>query len=153
MPTLARGHHIDDDTPDCDDADDASAPGSVPHRTKVKREKDMLRYLVLCANNPTAFQHAIDGAPESTIRRICDAVLNATNGDVRRKLTPADRRLCDKYKRSIAILLAPKKSLKTKRRLLRSAKKQVGGFVFVPLMLNAALDTLGSSLIPFAQQQ
>ena len=70
-------------------------------RSPEKREKDALRYLALCANNPIAFRHAIDTVPESSIRRICDAVLNATKGDVRRKLTPAQRRLCDKYKRSI----------------------------------------------------
>ena len=121
-------------------------------RSPEKREKDALRYLALCANNPIAFRHAIDTVPESSIRRICDAVLNATKGDVRRKLTPAQRRLCDKYKRSIAFLISPKKSLKTKRLLLRSAKKQVGGSVFVPLMLQAALDTLGSALIPSPTQ-
>jgi hypothetical protein len=120
-------------------------------RPPAKREKDVLRYLALCADNPKAFQHAIDSAPDSTIRRICDAVLNATKGDVRRKLTPADRRLCDKYKRSIAFLLEPKKSLTLKRRLVRSAKKQVGGFCFIPLMLDAALNTYGSSLIPPTQ--
>ena len=117
-------------------------------RAPEKREKDALRYLALCADNPIAFRQAIDTVPDSSIRRICDAVLNATKGDVRRKLTPAQRHLCDKYKRSIDILTLPTKSLKVKRLLLRSAKKQVGGSVFVPLMLQAALDTLGSALIP-----
>ena len=122
-------------------------------RAPEKREKDALRYLALCANNPIAFRQAIDTVPESSIRRICDAVLNATKGDVRRKLTPAQRRMCDKYKRSIAFLVSPTKPLKAKRLLLRSAKKQVGGSVFVPLMLQAALDTLGSALIPSSTAQ
>jgi hypothetical protein len=109
--------------------------------------------LASCADCPIAFRHAIDTVPESSIRRICDAVLNATKGDARRKLTPAQRRLCDKYKRSIAFLTSPTISLKRKRDLLRSAKKQAGGSVFIPLMLQAALDTLGSALIPSSTTQ
>jgi hypothetical protein len=117
-------------------------------RSLEKREKDALRYLVLCVDNPRAFRHAIDSVPDSSIRRVCDAVLNATKGDAKRKLTPAQRALCNKYKRSIDILVSPKKSLKTKRSLLRSARKQVGGSVFVPMLVQAAFDTLGSALIP-----
>ena len=122
-------------------------------RAPHKREKDALRYLALCANNPRAFRQAIDNVPDSSIRRICDAVLNATKGDARRKLTPTQRRLCEKYKRSIEFLASPTNSLERKRDLLRSAKKQVGGSVFVPLMLQAALDTLGSALIPSSTTQ
>ena len=117
-------------------------------RSPEKREKDALRYLALCANNPTAFRHAIDAVPDSSIRCICDVALNATEGDVRHKLTPEQVSLCHKYKRSITTLLDVKKSLKAKRSLLRSANKQSGGSVFVPLMLQVALDTFGSELIP-----
>jgi hypothetical protein len=117
-------------------------------RTSEKRGKDVLRYLALCIDNPTAFRHAIESAPDSTIRRICDAVLNVTEGDAQAQLTAEQRRLCDKYKRSISFLISPKKSLKRKRLLLRSVNKQVGGSVFAPLMLKAALDTFGSALIP-----
>ena len=121
------------------------------NRTSEKRLKDALRYLALCGNNPKEFQHTIDVIPDEAIKVICDAVLNATKGEVR--LTPTQRRLCNKYKRSIDILVSPKKSLATKRRLLRSARKQVGGSVFVPLMLEASLDTLGSALIPTSTKQ
>jgi hypothetical protein len=117
-------------------------------RSPAKREKDALRYLALCLDNPTVFCRTIDTLPDSSIRRICDAVLNATKGDAKYKLTPAQRTMCNKYKRSIDILVSPKESLATKRRLLRSAKKQVGGSVFVPMMLQASLDTLGNALIP-----
>jgi len=112
-----------------------------------------LRYVALCANNPKAFRQAIDNVPDSTVRRICDAVLNSTKGDAKRKLTVAERRLSDKYKRSIEFLTSPTKTLNRKRLLLRSAKKQVGGSVFVPLMIDAALDTLGSALIPSSTTQ
>jgi hypothetical protein len=78
-------------------------------------------------------------------------VLNATEGDARYKLTSEQRRLCDKYKRSIATLLDVKKSVKAKRSLLRSVNKQAGGSVFVPRMLQAVLDTFGSGLIPTKQ--
>ena len=129
-------------------ADDEDMCKLTAGRSPEKREKDVLRYLALCVDCPTAFRHAIDTVPESTIRRICDAVLNATEGDARHKLTREQRRLCDKYKRSIDTPLDVKKSLKAKRSLLRSANKQAGGSVFVPLMLQAALDTFGSALIP-----
>jgi hypothetical protein len=117
-------------------------------RSPEKREKDALRYLALCVDHPIAFRRTIDTLPDSSIRRICDAVLNATEGDARLKLTSEQRRLCDKYKRSTAFLTSPTNTLKRKRELLLSAKKQVGGSVFVPLMLGAALDTFGRGLIP-----
>jgi hypothetical protein len=117
-------------------------------RPRAKREKDALRYLALCVDNPTVFNRTIDTLPDSSIRRICDAVLNTTKGDAKYKLTPAQRTMCNKYKRSIDILVSPKESLATKRRLLRSAKKQVGGSVFVPIMLQASLDAFGNALIP-----
>jgi hypothetical protein len=120
-------------------------------RSPEKRGKDALRYLALCVDCPLAFRRTIDTVPDSTIRRICDAVLNVTEGDVRYRLTPEQRRLCNKYQRSITTLLDPKKSLKAKRSLLRSANKQAGGSVFVPVVLQAALDTLGSALIPTNQ--
>jgi hypothetical protein len=117
-------------------------------RSPQKREKDALRYLALCVDHPITFRHTIDALPDSSIRRICDAVLNATEGDARLRLTSEQRRLCDKYKRSTAFLTSPTNTLKRKRDLLLSAKKQVGGSVFVPLMLSAALDTFGRGLIP-----
>jgi hypothetical protein len=134
VPQLARG--------------DADEYKTTIGRSPAKREKDALRYLALCVDNPTVFNRTIDTLPDSSIRRICDAVLNASKGDAKYELTPAQRTMCNKYKRSIDILVSPKESLATKRRLLRSAKKQVGGSVFVPMMLQASLDTLGNALIP-----
>jgi hypothetical protein len=120
-------------------------------RSPEKLGKDALRYLALCVDCPLAFRHTIDTVPDSTIRRICDAVLNVTEGESRDILTSEQRRLCNKYHRSIATLVNPKKSLKAKRSLLRSANKQAGGSVFVPLMLQVVLDTFGSALIPKKQ--
>jgi hypothetical protein len=46
-----------------------------------KQAKDAIRYLALCAATPTAFRHAIDVLPNSSIRRIYDAVCDvASNG-------------------------------------------------------------------------
>ena len=131
--------------------EDSETSDKMTTRSPEKREKDALRYLALCAGNLTAFRHAIDAVPDSTIRRICDAVLYAMKGDAHCKLTLEQVRLCRKYKRSIEDLTTTKKLLKTKRRLLRSANKQVGGSVFVPFMLQVARDTLGSRLIPTIQ--
>jgi hypothetical protein len=131
--------------------DDVDVRKLTVGRSPQKREKDALRYLALCVDHPMAFRRTIDALPDSSIRRICDAVLNATEGDARLKLTPAQSLLCDKYKRSTSFLVSPKNSLKRKRDLLRSAKKQVGGSTFVPLMLQAALDTFGRGLIPAKQ--
>jgi hypothetical protein len=56
-------------------------------RSPEKRVKDAVRYLVLCVDRPIAFRHAIDALPDTSIRRICDAVLSATKGDARLMLT------------------------------------------------------------------
>jgi hypothetical protein len=121
--------------------------GSITRETG----KGCLRYLVLCVLRPVAFRHTIDALPDSNITRICDAVLNATKGLGRLKLTSEQHRLCNKYERSITTLVDGKKSLKAKRTLLRSANKQAGGSAFVPLMLQAAVDTFGGGLIPAKQ--
>jgi hypothetical protein len=102
--------------------------------------KDAVHYLALCATTPTAFRHAIDSLPKSSIKRIYDVVCNAAKSDAQPKLSPKQRRMCDKYRAD------SRSSSKTKRRLLRSANKQAIRSVLGPLMLQTALVACDSGL-------
>ena len=106
-----------------------------------KQAKDAIRYLTLCANTPTAFRHAIDVLPKSSIRRIYDTVCKGAKADAQVKLSPKQRRFCTKYAAD------SRASSKTKRRLLRSANKQAIRSVFGPLMLQVAFDTSASGVV------
>jgi hypothetical protein len=107
-----------------------------------KQAKDAIRYLVACANTTTAFRHAIDVLPKSSIRRIYDMVCKGAKADAQVKLSPKQRRFCTKY------VADSRASSKTKRRLLRSANKQAIRSVFGPLMLHVAFGTSASGVVP-----
>jgi len=117
--------------------DDADMSEMVPPLAK-KRANDARRYVTLCATTPIAFRRAIDALPKSSIRRIYDAVCNVAKGDAQVKFSPKHRRLCSKYRAD------SRASSKTKRRLLRSAKKEAIRSVFAPLMLHTAFGAFDS---------
>jgi hypothetical protein len=106
-----------------------------------KQAKDAVRYLALCANTPTAFRHAIDVLPKSSIRRVYDMVCKGVKVDAQVKLSPKQRRFCTKY------VADSRASSKTKRRLLRSANKQAIRSVFGPLMLQVAFGAYASGVV------
>jgi hypothetical protein len=107
-----------------------------------KQAKDAIRYPALCANTPTASRYAIDLLPKSSIRRIYDMVCKGAKADAQVILAPKQRRFCTKFVADSSAFS------KTKRRLLCSANKQAIRSVFGPLMLQVAVGTSESGVMP-----
>jgi hypothetical protein len=113
-------------------------------QTSAKRT---VKFLATC-NDPSTFRQVVRSAPDSVVKSICNASLNALAGDV--LLTDAQRKHLHKYRRSIIYLTSKKELISRKRALLESKNSQVGGFAFVPLLLNSVLGSLGTAFLSAA---
>jgi ABC-type methionine transport system ATPase subunit len=105
--------------------------------TVVKRT---VKYLTVC-QDPQSFDAVLRTAPNEVIATICDAAYNVHQGDV--QLTEPEKNLFRAHRSAIDELISPRASIKTKREVIQS---QSGEFVFLPLLISAALGALGSSL-------
>ena len=109
-----------------------------------KKSKHTLvkRYIKLMAVNPDPVNSLalIKNSPDEVIKAVCNAAYNVTNGDV--KLNPKQKTYLKKYKNPLSNLIQNQATIKQKRRVL----VQKGGAFFLPLLLSAALGTLGSAL-------
>jgi hypothetical protein len=102
----------------------------------VKRYVKLLAFL----RDPKQQVPLLKKAPDQVIKTICDAALNAQQGDVR--LSNAAKRSFGKQKPLFKKLTSRKVKLQGKRRLLI----QRGGLGIIPLLLTTVLGTLGSAL-------
>lgn len=110
-------------------------------QTSAKRT---VKYLAVC-KDPAVFRQVVQSAPDSVVKSICNASLNAISGDV--VLTGAQLKHLGKFRKSVIYLTLKTVPLPRKRALLLSKDEQAGGFAFVPLLLGAALGSLGSSFL------
>ena len=111
-------------------------------QTSAKRT---VKFLATC-NHPATFRQVISSAPDSVVKAICNASLNAIAGDV--VLSEAQRKHLHKFRKSVIYLTSKKVPLPKKRALLLSKNAQVGGFAFVPLLLSSVIDSLGTAFLP-----
>ena len=102
-----------------------------------------VKYLSVCQDAVTFIQ-VLRTAPDSVVKIICNAALNAFKGDV--GLSDDTREHLHKYRRLIIALTSKTVSLARKRRLLQSKSKTIGGYYFVPQLLTAVLNSLGDRL-------
>lgn len=109
-------------------------------QTNTKRT---VKFLAVC-KHPSTFREVVRSAPDSVIKSICNASLNALAGDV--VLSEAQRKHLSKFRKSVIYLTSTKVPLSRKRALLLSEDPHVGGSVFVPTLLSAVIDSLGSAL-------
>jgi hypothetical protein len=110
-------------------------------QTSTKRT---VKFLATC-KHPTTFRQVVRSAPDSVIKSICNASLNALAGDV--ALTGAQLKHLHKFRKSVIYLTTKGVPLPRKRALLLSTNAQVGGFSFVPSLLSSVLGSLGSSFL------
>ena len=114
----------------------------IPYLKKPKKGyfvKRYVKFLAVC-KDPTTTKAAIKAAPDPVLKHICNAALNAYQGDI--SLNKKQRSSLKKYKKAISALSSKTISLKNKRKILN----QKGGFSFVPIILSTVLSALGSSL-------
>ena len=101
--------------------------------------KRYVKFLSVC-KDPSTTKAALRAAPDPVVKHICNAALNAYQGDI--PLNKKQKSSLKKYKKAISALTSKTITLKTKRKILN----QKGGFSFVPIILSTVLSALGSSL-------
>ena len=115
-------------------------PRRRPHPKSAKRT---IKYLASSQHPPSLIRKLLRGADPKVIKIICNAALNAREGDIR--LSPKLRAECAKQKRVFAYLCNRKVPVAAKHRYL----VQKGGAAFLPSLaplLGTVLSTLGSAL-------
>jgi hypothetical protein len=102
-----------------------------------------VKFLSVC-QNLTTFIQVLKTAPDSVVKIICNAALNALKGDV--GLSDDIKDHLHKYRSAVITLTSKTVSLARKRHLLESKSKVIGGYYFVPALLAATLSSLGDRL-------
>jgi ABC-type methionine transport system ATPase subunit len=121
------------------------APRGARSIDNSKTVKRTLKYLA-CVKDPRAFSAVIRAAPDDVIKNVCDAALNAKEGDL--QLTESQKRVFRRHSKKIEELLSPRRSIKSKRDLLKR-QGQKGGFPFLPLLLGAAAPLISGIVSKF----
>ena len=93
--------------------------------------------------NPEIISRIISKSPDNVIKSICNASLNAAQGQV--TLKPKEKKILAANRKLIQKLIQKGESTKKKRQIL----SQTGGgplAILIPTVLSAVLSTLGSTL-------
>lgn len=115
----------------------------VANRTKNAQSicKRYTKFLSVC-QDPQVCSQVIKTAPESVIRRICDAALNAAEGEI--PLSNKQKRLFKNHVKTFKILTSKTHPIKDKRHHL--ANQKGGAISILPILLSSVLGTIGSLL-------
>ena len=114
----------------------------IPYFTTYDGHKDRkrtIKYLAV-SKDPKIITGIIKRAPKVVIKTICNAAENVIRGNLH--LTPEQKRVFKKHKKVILELRTRKIPIDKKRDLII----QDGGAFWIPLLVSAALSTLGSLL-------
>ncbi len=100
------------------------------------------RYIKLLATltDPKQQSIIIKRSPDSVIKTICNAALNAQKGDI--KISPQVKKKFAARRKLFNQLVSKKISIQKKRKYLN----QRGGFAILPLLLSTVLSSVGSLL-------
>ena len=109
---------------------------------KQKALKSTIKFLSIC-RHPAITSQIIKYSPDSVIKLICNAALNAAQGDV--SLTRKQKRLLSKYRAFLATLIRKGEPVQKKRKLLLQKGGGIIGLV-IPAILSAVLTIVGSKL-------
>ena len=106
---------------------------------KKKSTKRAIKYLSTCPNK-SIIKTIVKESPDSVIKAICNAALNAQSGDI--YLSPTQKRTFKKFRKQISQLTSPSLSIANKRKVI-----QVGGgfFAAILLLLSTILSSIGSA--------
>ena len=108
---------------------------SVLTRNATKR---YVKLLSVCKDQKL-YKALLQSAPDSVIKTICNASLNAYKGEVH--LTPSQKKLFGKHKKLFEKLSTRQVSIKAKRKLLN---QKGNGLPLIPIILSTVLSSLGS---------
>ena len=113
-----------------------------PGSRKFSPLKHTIKFLSFCQDK-RIHKDILSRAPPNVIKRICDAALNAREGQV--ILSKKQKQLLSRHRKTIEKLLKKSLPIERKRRVL---VQQGGGVaaVIIPVILSAVLGALGSKL-------
>ncbi len=109
---------------------------SINSKESAKR---ILAYISVC-RNLKAYQAVLRSAPDIVIKSICNAAVNAFQGDI--VLSPALRRTFSRHRLSFQFLVNATISLSKKRKRIISQCS----FKFIPKLLSIVLDQIGNAI-------
>ena len=114
----------------------------IPYFTNYHGHNDRKRTIKFLAvsKDPKINTDIIKRDPKVVIKTICNAAENIIRGNI--NLTPEQKRVFNEHKRLILELRTRKVPIDKKRDLII----QDGGAFWIPLLVSAALSTLGSLL-------
>ena len=115
---------------------------SAPKKLESKR---IIKYLAI-SKDPSATKAVLKSAPDPVIKTICNAALNAYQGEV--PLTKAQKFLFSKNKKTISYLIDKSKPIKAKRKRL----VQKGSGAFIPILLSAVLSGIPALISAFQKK-
>ena len=108
-------------------------------KTTAKR---FVKLIAIC-KDPALLKVLLQKSPDLVIKLICNAALNASQGDVH--LTSSQKKLFTKNKTLFGKLLSPNLSLKAKRQIII---QRGGAFPLIPIIVSTVLSALGSAFLP-----
>ena len=113
-----------------------------PGSRKFSPLKNTIKFLSFCQDK-RIHKDILSRAPPNVIKRICDAALNAREGQV--ILSKKQKQVLARHRKTIEKLLEKSLPLERKRKIL---VQQGGGIaaVIIPVILSAVLEALGSKL-------
>ncbi len=113
-----------------------------PGSRKFSPLKNTIKFLSFCQDK-RIHKDILSRAPTNVIKRICDAALNAREGQV--ILSKKQKQVLARHRKTIEKLLQKSIPVEQKRRVL---VQQGGGIaaVIIPVILSAVLEALGSKL-------
>lgn len=112
---------------------------SPKKKSKLKRT---IKFLSHC-HDPKIISKVISNSPNNVTKAICNAAINAAQGDVH--LNRKQKKLLASHRAFVSAIIKPGEPLSQKKRLLIQKGGGIIGLV-VPAILSAVLGSIGSSL-------
>lgn len=110
---------------------------------KNKGLKRTLKFLSQC-KNPKIVSQVLKESPNSVIKAICNAVLNAAQGDV--ILKPKQKKILSANRHHIQNLIQKGNGIVHKRRILVQRGGQIWGII-LPTILSAVISAFGNKFL------
>ena len=104
--------------------------------------KKTIKFLSIC-KNPHCIHTVIKAAPDKVIKTICNAALNAAQGED--KLRPNQKRILSANRHFVRALIAKGESVSKKRKVLFQKGGALPGLI-LPVILSAVLSSIGSRI-------
>ena len=113
-----------------------------PKTRKISPVKRTIKCVASCKDK-SIHQKVLSRAPDSVIKAICNAALNAQQGDVH--LSQRQKRLLSRNRQFVNNLTRKEVTLKRKRKHLVQQGGSIAGLV-LPVILSAVISAIGGKL-------